>query len=544
MTNKFLSLISISLYDFEMTKGGNLHRVMIIALGIPIGSLIIVLINLLPTAQSSCAKQLDFASSHANHLQTLMDNACRTFFIMPPQEDIAPASTVISRMAADDPAKVVNPFQLHSKPNSSNILYLDFDGMTWQTGNWWIGAYGISVGSTSPGFDLDGNPLTFIESEKSIIAQIWANVSEDFSVFDVDVTTERPSGSRETLFNSKGAYALILTDPVLQTGCGCGGIAHLDTFGSGQTFLHPALNFSKFGDYYAQGWDVAEIISHEIGHNLGLAHDGQTMGTNPPPNDWKDEYYTGHGAWTPIMGAGRGRGISHWSYGGYPYARTTFSQYSQDDFATMARHIPIVQDEAGNSLGSARTITTNDLKTVFEGLITTRTDVDVFKITVGNDQKGNWKFSANAAPFSPNLDIELKLFKESEANLFASINPSTPTRPVYGLLTTGMSASISTSLAAGTYYLRIDGVGQGSLLATGYDDYSSVGNYSLVIEAPNAASSAPTNQSAPVISGTASVGQTLTGTAGQWTGSPTPRITYQWFTCTTAFVGSCTTSIE
>ena len=101
-----------------MTKGENLKRALIIALGIPVGSLIIVLINLLPTAQSSCAKQLDFASSHANHLQTLMDSACRTFFIMPPQEDVAPANTVISRMAAQDPVNAVNPFQLHSKPNS------------------------------------------------------------------------------------------------------------------------------------------------------------------------------------------------------------------------------------------------------------------------------------------------------------------------------------------------------------------------------------------------------------------------------------------
>jgi len=39
---------------------------------------------------------------------------------------------------------------------------------------------------------------------------------------------------------------------------------------------------------------------------------------------------------------------------------------------------------------------------------------------------------------------------------------------------------------------------------------------------------APHNTVAPVLSGTATVGSTLTSTAGTWTGTPTPTITYQW----------------
>jgi len=38
----------------------------------------------------------------------------------------------------------------------------------------------------------------------------------------------------------------------------------------------------------------------------------------------------------------------------------------------------------------------------------------------------------------------------------------------------------------------------------------------------------PINTVAPVISGTVTVGQTLTSTTGTWTGSPTPTYTYQW----------------
>ena len=447
-----------------------------------LGALVIIGLNLFsPSAQSACGNHMSFPSAQKQHLETLTDSKCNTFFIMPPHENLTTANSVIANSRSENKVSTVNAFQLHSRPNSQNILYLDFDGITWQAESWWIGDFGISAGRTSPGFDLDGMPLTFTDAEKSVIAQVWANVAEDFAVFDVDVTTERPTGAREALFNQKGAYALILTDSAVQSDCGCGGVAHVDTFDIGNTFLHPALNFSKFGPNYAQGFDVAEIISHEVGHNMGLAHDGQVVGTN---NDWRDEYYTGHGAWTPIMGAGRGRGISHWSYGGYPFARTTFQQYSVDDFQTMARHIPIIQDEAGNSIESATQISTDSLKNVFQGLITTRLDVDVYKVTVGSSQAGTWKFSANAAPFSPNLDIELKVYKESVSNLISTSNPQTPTQPVNGLLNTGMSAEASLSLTAGTYYVRIDGVGQGSLMATGYDDYSSVGSYSLVIEAP------------------------------------------------------------
>jgi len=43
-------------------------------------------------------------------------------------------------------------------------------------------------------------------------------------------------------------------------------------------------------------------------------------------------------------------------------------------------------------------------------------------------------------------------------------------------------------------------------------------------------SQAPHNTVAPVLSGTATVGSTLTSTAGTWTGTPTPTITYQWRT--------------
>lgn len=49
---------------------------------------------------------------------------------------------------------------------------------------------------------------------------------------------------------------------------------------------------------------------------------------------------------------------------------------------------------------------------------------------------------------------------------------------------------------------------------------------------------APVNTVAPVLSGTASVGQTLSVTTGTWTGTPTPTYTYVWKADTTVISGA------
>ena len=50
----------------------------------------------------------------------------------------------------------------------------------------------------------------------------------------------------------------------------------------------------------------------------------------------------------------------------------------------------------------------------------------------------------------------------------------------------------------------------------------------LMMSVGNSYGSAPVNTVAPVVSGSAVVGQTLSCTTGTWTGAPTPTFTYQW----------------
>ena len=52
----------------------------------------------------------------------------------------------------------------------------------------------------------------------------------------------------------------------------------------------------------------------------------------------------------------------------------------------------------------------------------------------------------------------------------------------------------------------------------------------------------PANTAAPVITGTAQVGEVLTVSAGEWTGNPGPVLTYAWFADGVAISGAAATT--
>lgn len=232
---------------------------------------------------------------------------------------------------------------------------------------------------------------------------------------------------------------------------------------------------------------VAEAISHEAGHNLGLSHDGTTAGV---------AYYSGHGSgatgWAPIMGVGYYRELTQWSKGEYANANQL-----QDDLQVIHNTgAPLAADDHGNTLAGASALTVegnaNGLTTLSAGgIIGTRTDLDVFSFHAA---AGTVSFSAAPGARGPNLDIGLGLYA-ADGGLIASANPAD-----------ALNASLSVTLAqGGTYYLAVDGLGKGDP-STGYTDYASLGEYSLSGTVPSGtgqppvarASATPASGSAPL----------------------------------------------
>ena len=167
-------------------------------------------------------------------------------------------------------------FKLHSRPAASKVIYLDFDGHDLTGTAWSPNSY-----LYGPACDWDGNPSSFSETERGSIELIWSRVAEDFAPFDVDVTTELSceglitrSGSDDAVYGTR----VLITPGIAGIVCGgrCGGIAYLGIYARTDDYYKPALVFPDM-----LGSDnvkyVAEAISHEVGHNLNLQHDGTTQ---------------------------------------------------------------------------------------------------------------------------------------------------------------------------------------------------------------------------------------------------------------------------
>ena len=108
--------------------------------------------------------------------------------------------------------------------------------------------------------------------------------------------------------------------------------------------------------------------------------------------------------------------------------------------------------------------------------------------------------------------------------------------------TSSPSGITGTLSQAGSGTITVSGLAQGTSYTFTVTATNSVGT-SAASSASNSITtySAPVNTVAPVVSGTATFGQTLTTTDGTWTGTPSPSFTYQWQRVSTN-IGGATSS--
>lgn len=399
-------------------------------------------------------------------------------------------------------------FFLHSNPTATKTIYLDFDGNT-TVGTSWNSSYLVTE-IVSPAYDPDGNGASFTTNELQRIQRIWHRVAEDFSSFDVNVTTEDPGEA--ALVNTGGGddewgiRVVITVDNFAN--CGCGGFAYYNSFNWGYESAGATdtpvfvFNSSEVG--------VSGASSHEVGHAINLSHDGTTADNPVQPNA---TYYNGHGSgetgWGPIMGSGYYKNVTTWDAGEYVGANNNTSSSNRsinpDDLVviTTTNGFGYRQDDHGNNLSQASSVSyvgpngsdPSLVDVAAYGIIEDRTDLDFIKFDTGaglvsltidsyigrvwvSNGDGTYTNSLESTFYNgtswqnnqgTNLDVEAKLY-DSSGTLIAASNP------------TGMSASFSNvNLAAGTYYISVDGTGFGDptnpTSPTGYTDLGSIGQY-------------------------------------------------------------------
>ncbi|MUH53296.1 MAG: hypothetical protein F2788_02120 [Actinobacteria bacterium] len=440
-----------------------------------------------------------------------IDSRGRAFVVDPPLPAQKISGTTRAAPVVTD-IPLTDAFVLHSRPDSTKVIYLDFDGQT-MTNTAWSRYVPLVV----PAYSIDGSP-SFSSTEKQNVIDAWSAVAEDYSMFDVDVTTEDPGQSdidRTSYGDVRYGVRALITDEnngIADIACptGCQGVAYIGTFDyvdpeGDWEWYSPAFVFSR--DIFS-GKKLSDVISHEVGHNLGLSHDGQAS----------DPYYEGRSGWAPIMGAGYYQPLVQWSNGDYSKKATN----REDDFAVMQSHgLSLMADDFGNSSSTATTVLLN---TSTSGTIHSRSDVDYFRFVA---TATSVDIAVILPSYSPDLDCSLTVL-DSLNRTVATDNPNFLSLGTNSA--TGLTASATVTVTPGqTYFVKVDGSGFGKASSTGYSDYGSVGEYRLEVSGDTRPTLTP---GTPTVTGIAQFGETLTGNVGSW-GAEVSTST-EWFVGQTA----------
>lgn len=356
--------------------------------------------------------------------------------------------------------------QLDSFVTAPNTLHLDFDGHA-STDDKWAAAKGpYSVGA----FDFDDDPNTFSPAERFAIQNIWEIVTEDFSPFEINVTTVEPAILQTAATNPGAANGiaerLVITDSDrsnVTDHTTALGVSTRNTFASDNTTdIEDNLAFTFSGhisDKKAPNtitadqlsvWEMAvapvihaNVTSHEFGHALGLDHYDNAAHNNSIMRN-------------SIQGAQR----RTWAVG---LDDDTPNPQLQDDVAiisgfnlaspTADNTINFRPDDHGNLITSATQLGSVIDHSRASGVIEQFTDLDLYEFTVPTS--GMVAASVDVDEFKNNLDANLRVLDSNGA----VVSPLTNFPPHFDPSDSQYDAVAVVSLVPGTYYLEISSDG-------------------------------------------------------------------------------------
>lgn len=274
------------------------------------------------------------------------------------------------------------------------------------------------------------------------IFSVWEIAVEDYRPFNVNITTN-------PLVYAKAEEKKRVKISFNQSGGGLDGACQLNAFGlpDGSYKCYVKTKNTRLG-----------IATHEIGHALGLNHDGS----------WKDgAYHKGNDHWFPIMGSDIPM-MDGLEYGTFSKGEYEMPSNTEDDFALIAQHLPYKEDLHGDDISTASNLRFRKKDTVFAenntGIIEKDGDKDLFQFsTKGGDIK------LDIIPFKRwnNLHVKASLLDDKGNVILDGVALNHGTK-------LDQAARILGTLTAGKYYISVSNQGTND-----YSSYGSVGYFEI-----------------------------------------------------------------
>jgi MYXO-CTERM domain-containing protein len=210
---------------------------------------------------------------------------------------------------------------------------------------------------------------------------------------------------------------------------------------------------------YRNGYDTGRILSHEVGHGLGMLHDGGNDG---------GEYFNGFSdfQWTPLMGnvwpGNRwDEALYQWSKGEY-----TSATRQEDDFANINRHVEYRDDDIPETVPLKLEGTSVPIESNW-GQIARNTDSDGFTFSIGS-AGGRAELRIDRIEYIGGAMLDVAARIENASGMVMAEGNEEVAR----------YAELAVDLPAGDYTLIIHGGAEGTP-AHGFSNYSSVGFYGI-----------------------------------------------------------------